>query len=188
MELKVNQVTNGSTVYFTSNNVSVDEHLITIMHNIKNIKKEENGLYVFNNDIIEYTYDEHSCNIFSTFKEAIDNIRHTLKGHDMNNIFKFYIDYLVTAINCNTPVYIIRERKVRNIKDRKVTYIKDRYMDESIILEIKYDKSWKIKTKSVDKIMITTHSCNALGKKIFFSKENAYKRLYKLKNGIELGN
>lgn len=188
MKLKVDQVINGNTVYFTSNNKYIDENLITIMHDVKNIKKEEDGLYIFNNDVIKYIYDENSCNIFSTFEEAVDYIRYMFKGYDMNDIFNFYIDHLVTAINYNTPVYIIRERKVRNIKDKKVTYIKDRYIDESRILEIKYDKSWKIKTKSMDKIMITTHSYNALGKKIFFSKENAYKKLSKLKHGVEIDN
>ncbi len=178
MKLKVDQVINGNTVYFTSNNKYIDENLITVMHDVKNIKKEENGLYIFNNDVIEYVYDENSCNIFSTFEEAVDYIRYMFKGYDINDIFNFYINHLVTAINYNTPIYIIRERKVGNRKDR--------YIDKSIILEIKYNKSWKIKTKSIDETMITSHNSNALGKKIFFSKENAYKKLYKSKHGVKI--
>lgn len=144
-------------------------------------------------DLSNYTDDEYavkiksirknqsSAELFDSFESAIDNIRTIdfIKNFDTTTI-TYYMEYLTNAIRHGIPVYVIRERKGYPVTDY--------YIDKSYIDMIKYTclngGKWRLRTKSADKYIITTHNASSLGLTIFFDERNAQARLARLKGGL----
>ena len=178
MKLDIKNVKNGDTIaiFTTWDEVKSNAFLM------KNITIEEchTGIYeIIDETGYAYTFDEESDYCFSTLEEAIDCLRKIDYISNFNDTtITYYLPYLKEAIDKRYKLYGIRRNKENNSK-QIISYR---------IIGVKYEDgnygNWKIKLETEGNISSIPYAklyynANSLGKTLFFSYDNAIKRLNK---------
>ena len=163
MQLKINDLKIGQEIFIFDKS---PENLLIYSVRVNSITKITSKVYDLGDNIINIE----ACEMYNMVEECIDKIRTIDYIDNFDNVsFTWYLDYIKQAINDKVEVYVIREKKL--------TGCKEKYLDESIILNMSYDGKWKIKTKSKNHDIITTHYASSLGLRIFFNKQYALNKL-----------
>lgn len=174
MKLDVRKVKNNDTIAIYTPFKDCEENAM-LMRNIK-IKCIESGLYNIKDcNGCEFIFDEDKDLMFSSLEEAIDRLRYIDYISNFNETtITYYLPYLMHAIDYDSKLYGIRYNKK----------LKKNELIIGIIRGIKYDDygygNWKIKLEIIDKNQnrkTVYFNANSLGKKLFFSYENAKSRI-----------
>ena len=179
MKLNIKDVQNGDTIAIFTTWDEAESNVFLLEH--VTIEKAHKGLYeIMDSNGYMYLFDEDLDTVFSTLEEAIDNIRYIDYINNFNETtFNYYLPYLKEYIDKGKHLYGIRRDKI-NFRDKNI--IKYRVMG------IKYDchnyGKWKIRLMTEGNpynipYAILYFNAENLGKTLFFSIENAKKKVNK---------
>ena len=159
MKLNFKDVKVGDTIYVIH---EYDQYIEPI--DVKDIYSVNESYavndYLFNNN----------TQIYSTYEECVDALRYTypIVNFDTLTILK-YTNHVCNAIDYDEDVYVVKRHKNGDKEVRSCN-----------IIEIRYSNTlhkWRLNLRDNKTGYITTHNANSLGLNIFFSKENAMKKL-----------
>lgn len=160
MKLKSKDVKVGDSIYI----IHDYDHYIEPV-NVQSINHFDKSFVEINDIMLDY-----NSRIYSTYEECIDALRYiySIENFDTLTILK-YINHVCAAIDNCDNVYVVKRHKNGDKEVRTCN-----------IIEIRYSNTlhkWRLNLRDYKTGHITTHNADSLGLNIFFSKENAMKKL-----------